>query len=560
MKQEGGAKARRPAHTERYRQIAGALARHGLGYLVGVFGLERFLPFHRGLLGHPRRDEPYTRPEHVRMALEDMGATFVKLGQILSTRADLMPPDYQAELAKLQDRAKPLAGGEAEEVVARELGGPMKSPFASFDAAPLASASIGQAHNATLTDGTAVVVKVRRPGVVEQIEEDLDILQSMAAAASRRWELAERYDLVGLAEEFALTLRAELDYIKEGRSAERFAANFAGDPMIHIPRVFWETSTARVLTLERMQGVKIDDAAGLEAARIDRRALAERAARIVLKMVFEDGFFHADPHPGNFFIEPEGRIGLIDFGMVGTVDGRTQEQLIGLLLAVTSQDSERLVDAFLELGVARQRVNRTVLSQDLGHLASRYYGRPLGEFALGPLLEESLAIVRRHHLHLPPNLALLLKTVAMSESLGVKLDPEFTLTRVLMPYAQRLMLERFSPTLWAPRLERAGVEAARLGTELPGQLRRLLGEIERGGLEVGMRPEGFEPLVRRFERLGNRIVLGILAAAFVNGLAVLMSVYHPPGWQSWVGLAFGGGLFLAAALGAYLAWAIWRSR
>ena len=560
MNREAGARAHRPAHTERYRQIAGALARHGLGYMVGVFGLERFLPFHRGVLGHPRRDEPYTRPEHVRMALEDMGATFVKLGQILSTRADLLPPDYQTELAKLQDRAKALPSGEVEEVVARELGGPMKSPFASFDSAPLASASIGQAHLATLADGSEVVVKVRRPGVVEQVEEDLDILQSMAAAASRRWEFAERYDLVGLAEEFALTLRAELDYIKEGRSAERFAANFAGDAMVHIPHVYWETVTARVLTLERMQGLKIDDVAGLEAAGIDRRALAERAARIVLKMVFEDGFFHADPHPGNFFIEPEGQIGLIDFGMVGTVDGRTQEQLIGLLLAVTGQDSERLVDAFLELGVAKQRINRTVLSQDLGHLASRYYGRPLGEFALGPLLEESLAIVRRHHLHLPPNLALLLKTVAMSESLGVKLDPQFTLTRVLAPYAQRLMLERFSPTLWAPRLERAGVDAARLGTELPGQLRRLLGEIERGGLEVGMRPEGFEPLVRRFEKLGNRIVLGILAAAFVNGLAVLMSVYHPPGWQSWVGFAFGGGLLLAAALGAYLAWAIWRSR
>ena len=551
---------RRPAHTERYRQIASALARHGLGYLVGVFGLERFLPFHRGLLGHPRRDEPYTRPEHVRMALEDMGATFVKLGQILSTRADLLPPDYQAELAKLQDSAKPLASGEVEEVVAQELGGPMRSPFASFDPTPLASASIGQAHVATLTDGTEVVVKVRRPGVVEQIEEDLDILQGMAAAASRRWELAERYDLVGLAQEFALTLRGELDYIKEGRSAERFAANFAGDATVHIPHVFWETTTARVLTLERIKGLKIDDAAALDAAGIDRRALAERAARIVLKMVFEDGFFHADPHPGNFFIEPEGRIGLIDFGMVGTLDARTQDQLIGLLLAVTSQDSERLVDAFLELGVARQRVNRAVLSQDLGHLASRYYGRPLGELALGPVVEESLAIVRRNHLHLPPNLALLLKTVAMSESLGVKLDPQFTLTRVLAPYAQRLMLERFSPTLWAPRFERAGVEAARLGTELPGQLRRLLSEIERGGLEVGMRPEGFEPLVRRFEKLGNRIVLGILAAAFVNGLAVLMSVYHPPGWQSWVGFAFGGGLLLAAALGAYLAWAIWRSR
>ena len=553
-------KVRGPAHADRYRQIAGALARHGLGYLVGVFGLERFLPFHRGLLGHPRRDEPYTKPEHVRMALEDMGATFVKLGQILSTRADLLPPGYQSELAKLQDRVKPLPAGAVEEVIARELGRPMKSPFASFDPAPLASASIGEAHVAVLADGTEVVVKVRRPGVVDQVEEDLDILQSMAGAASRRWEVAESYDLVGLAQEFAITLRGELDYIKEGRSAERFAANFAGEPTVHIPQVFWETTTARVLTLERMRGVKIDDSAGLDAASIDRRVLAERAARIILKMVFEDGFFHADPHPGNFLIEPEGRIGLIDFGMVGTLDGHTQEQLIGLLLAVSSQDPERLVDAFIDLGVARQRVNRTLLTQDLGHLASRYYGRPLGELAVGPLLQDSLAIVRRHHLHLPPNLALLLKTVAMSESMGVKLDPGFTLTRVLVPYAQRLMFERFSPTHWAPRLERASIEAARLGTELPGQIRRLLSEIERGGLEVGMRPEGFEPLARRFERLGNRIVLGILAAAFVNGLAVLTSVYHPPGWQAWVGVAFGGGLLVAAALGAYLAWTIWRSR
>ena len=494
------------------------------------------------------------------MALEDMGATFVKLGQILSTRADLLPPDFQSELAKLQDRAKPLPAGAVEEAVAKELGGPPESHFASLDPSPLASASIGQAHIATLPDGAEVVIKVRRPGVVEQIEADLDILQLMAGAASRRWEVAERYDLVGLSQEFALTLRAELDYIREGRSAERFAANFAGDAKVHIPRVFWETTTAGVLTLERMRGLKIDDAAALDAAGIDRPALAEHAARIVLKMIFEDGFFHADPHPGNFFIEPDGGIGLIDFGMVGTVDARTQDQLIALLLAVTSQDTDRLVDAFLELGVARQRVNRAVLSQDLAHLASRYYGRPISEMSIGPLLEESLAIVRRNHLHLPANLALLLKAVAMSESLGVKLDPEFRLTTVLAPYAKGLMLERFSPALWAPRLERAGLDAVRLGTELPGQLRRLLREIERGGVEVGMRPEGFEPLVRRFERLGNRIVLGILAAAFVNGLAVLMSVYHPPGWQSWIGFAFGGGILVAVVLGAYLAWTIWRSR
>ena len=494
------------------------------------------------------------------MALEDIGVTFVKLGQILATRADLLPPDYQAELAKLQDRARPLPAGAAEKAIQDELGARPAELYGSFDIEPLAAASIGQAHAATRKDGSEVVVKVRRPGAVEQVEEDLAILSELAAVAGRRWEIAELYDVVGLAKEFEETLTAELDYVLEGRNAERFARNFADHPDIHIPRVFWDTSTARVLTLERIHGVKIDDLAGLEAAGIDRHDLAERAARVVLKMVFEDGFFHADPHAGNFFIEAGGRIGLIDFGMVGSLDTRTREQLARLLLGVISGDPERLVDSFLELGVARQRVDRARLSEDLGHLLSRYQGRSLGEMRLGPMLEESLKIMRRHRLHLPSTLALLLKTVAMHESLGTGLDPDFQMTQVLVPYAQRMMLQEFSPTVWARRFGAAGLDAARLGADLPKLLRRLMSEVESGSLEVGMRPQGFEPILHRFERLANRIVLGILAAAFINGLAVLMSVYHPPGWEGWIGTFFAVGFLLAAGLGAYIAWGIIRSR
>ncbi|MEW6638548.1 MAG: AarF/UbiB family protein, partial [Actinomycetota bacterium] len=239
-----------------------------MGYMVGVFGLERFVPFHRGILGHPRREEPYTRPEHLRMALEELGATFVKLGQILSTRPDLMPPDYQEELARLQDAAPPIPSEAVEEAVRAELGQPVEEAFATFEREPLAAASIGQAHAATLRDGTEVVVKVRRPGVVEQIEEDLRILQSLAVRASRRWEVAEQYDVVALAQEFAQTLRAELDYVREGRNAERFAENFADDPGVHVPKVFWETSTSRVLTLERLRGIKVNDVEALDAAGI----------------------------------------------------------------------------------------------------------------------------------------------------------------------------------------------------------------------------------------------------------------------------------------------------
>ena len=547
------------AHRARYQQIATVLARHGLGYLLGVVGLERFVPFHRGLLGHARREAPYTRPEHVRMALEELGAAFVKLGQILSTRADLVPPDYQAELARLQDAAPPVPGAEVEAAVVAELGRPVGELFASFHETPLAAASIGQAHAATLADGTEVVVKVRRPGVVEQVEEDLEILRELAAAASRRWERADEYDVVGLTEEFAQTLRAELDYVREGRNAERFASNFRDDPDVHVPRVFWELTTDRVLTLERIRGAKVTDAAAFAATRAEPSALAERATRIIAQMVFEDGFFHADPHPGNFFVEPGGRIGLIDFGMVGTVDERTQEQLVRLLIALTSQDAERLVDAVLELGVARRRVDRGLLRRDLEHLVGRYYGRPLGEIALGPLIEEMLAVVRRHRLQVPPNLALLLKTAVMSEGLGAQLDPGFRLTTVLAPYAQRLMLRQYSPLVWARRFGAASLDAARLGTELPQQLRRLVAELERGNLEVGMRPVGVEPVVQRLERLANRIVLGMIASAFVVGLAVLMAVYHPPGWEAWAGPAFAVGLAAAGGLGVYLAWTILRS-
>jgi ubiquinone biosynthesis protein len=549
----------KPNHLARYRQIVDVLTRHGLEHLVETMGLERFRSLAAGLVGRSRPPHPHTRPEHVRMALEELGTTFIKLGQILSTRADLLPADYRAELTKLQDSAPAVPFAEIEEVVVSELGQPIACLFAHFEREPLAAASIGQAHAANLPDGTEVVVKVRRPGVVEQVEQDLEILQNLAAAASRRWEWADRYDVVGLAQEFAQTLRAELDYIREGHSAERFAANFAREPAVHIPRIFWEATTSRVLTLERIFGTKSTDLAGLERAGLDRREVAERAARVVLKMVFEDGFFHADPHAGNFFIEADGRIGLIDFGMVGTVDERTRGQLVELLLAVASQDAERLVDALLELGLSRRRVDRHLLRQDVDHLVSRYYNRSLSDLAVGPLLEDVFAIVRRHHLRLPPNLVLLIKTALMAEGLGVQLHPDFSLPALLAPYAERFIRQQYSPLVWARRVGRASRDFAEMGVTLPVQARRLIGEIERGGLEVGMRPEGFEPLLGRLERLANRIVLGVLAAAFVVGLAVLLSAYRPDGWEQWAGGMFGVGFVLAVALGVYLTWTILRS-
>jgi ubiquinone biosynthesis protein len=422
------------SRRRRIREILGVVVRHALGYLVGVLHLDRLVPFYRGLLGHAPRAEPYTRPEHVRLCLEELGATFIKLGQILSTRDDVLPTAYQAELAKLQDSAPPETGPVIQEVLVAALGRRPEDVFAHFDPEPLAAASIGQAHDARLTDGADVVVKVRRPGVVNEIEQDLAILERAVRFLARHWEPARRYDVTGLASEFAATLRAELDYRREGANAERFAANFAGDDSIRIPRVYWEATTSRVLTLERIRGIKIDNLVALDAAGIDRTALAHRAAGAILRMVFADGFFHADPHPGNLFVQDDGSIGLIDFGMVGTVDERTRSQLMVMLVAVGGESTGHLVDALIALGVSGGVTDRPALERDAHALVGEYLGRPLGDIAIGPLLSDLLGIIRRHGLRLPPTLALLAKTIAMGEGIAAHLDPSFRMVDALVAF------------------------------------------------------------------------------------------------------------------------------
>ena len=539
---------RKELHLDRSGEISGVLARHGLDYLAGSLGPSASV------------QAPCTQPEHLRLALEEMGTTFIKLGQILSTRADLLPAEYLIELTKLQDSARPIAFEMVQEALVKELGQPLETAFAFFDPEPLAAASIGQAHAARLHDGTDVVVKIRRPGVLEQVNEDLEILKRLAATAARHWEFANRYDLPGLAQEFSDTLRSELDYMREAQSAEVFATNFADDSKIHIPRIFWDTTSTRVLTLERIRGTKINDLDALDKQGIDRPALAEYATNVTLKMVCDDGFFHADPHPGNFFIEADGRIGLIDFGMVGKVDERTQELLADLLLDISKEDAEHLVDVFLELGVTRDRVNRDLLRRDIEHLLKTYWGRPLKELKIGSLLNEVFTVMRNHHLHLPSNIAQLLKTIIMIEGLGANLDPDFHLTTVLAPYTKRLVFRQYLPSRWIPRLGRASIEMARLSAEMPQQFRRMLTAIEHDQLQIGMRPEGFDPLIDRFEKISNRIVLGVIAAAFINGLAVLMSVYRPPAWERWAWVVFAFGFLCALVLGVYLAWSILRVR
>ncbi|MFI8412089.1 ABC1 kinase family protein [Paeniglutamicibacter gangotriensis] len=538
---------------ERFSRIAEILTRHGLGFLASSMGLERWLPGRATMTAAEA-----TSPERLRLALEELGPTFIKLGQLLSTRSDILPAAYLTELSKLQDSTPAVPAAVIRSLIQQELGALPEQLFATFEDEPLASASIGQAHAATMADGTEVVVKVRRPGIVARIDEDLEILKNLAAHASRRWEAAADYNVTGIAAEFADTLRAELDYLREGRDAERFAENFASSEDIYVPGIFWATTTSRVLTMERIRGIKVDQIDALDRAGIDRGQVAERAARAAAKMIFEDGFFHADPHPGNLFIQPGGRIALIDFGMVGEIDDRLRGQLGTLLLAFTSNDPERIGSALLMISVTTPAVDRGALRRDAARFIRLYEGRQLSEVEIAPLITQMLAILRNHRLQLPREMAMLLKMVLMTEGMGVRLDPEFSLGEILRPYAKRLAQDRFSPRTLADRLGRAGLEAAELGMELPEKLRALLDSMD-AGVEVHLRAEELEPLVGRMERIGNRLVAGVIAAAFIRGIGELTAA-DGERMRTWQNPLLGAGLGAAGSLGAYLAWTARRKK
>lgn len=556
---ELGKRAAQLTRRRRLAQVAAVFSRHGAGYLLVHLGLQGVVPLHKGLLGHAAQNDPYTRPDHLRLMLEELGTAPIKLGQILSTRADLLPPAYVDELAKLRDRVPPVPAAAIRQVIEREFNQPVEAVFSRFDDEPLAAASIGQVHTASLFTGEDVVVKVQKPGVAEQVEVDLRLLLDLARMAQRGSALAKDYDFVAIANEFAWTLRGELDYEREGRNADAFRHQFAGNRDVVIPKIYWSQTTRQVLTMQRLTGVKIDDLDGLDRLGVDRHDLAVRSANLILSEIFEHAFYHADPHPGNFLVLANGAIGALDFGMVGRIGRHAKLDLLDLMAAVVNRDAERAVDAFEALGVAGVEASRDALVRDVRHLLDRYVGRPLAALRMEEVTAEIFATARRHHLRMPAELVLLLKTLAMNEGVGRHLDPSFNASTVAAPFVRRVMRQRLRPSAWEPELRRGLADLARASIDVPGALRRLTRQIDRGEVTVAVRPQGLDDPLRRLEAMVNRLAMSVVVAAFVVGSAVLMTVYHPGAGNTWLGWFFAVGLIVAAVLGLWLLLAIWRS-
>jgi ubiquinone biosynthesis protein len=545
-------------HLHRYREIVEVLVRHGFSAMVTQLNLDRRLDLPHRLF---RREPPaeISPAEHLRLALEELGPTFVKLGQMLSTRPDLIPPAYIAELSHLQDDVPAVPWEVIKPHLEAELGQPIDCFFGSFEPSPLAAASLGQVHAATLPDGVEVVVKVQRPHIETTIELDLDLLQDLAQLAQEHTALGEIYDLVEVAEDFAATLRAELDYLREGRNADRFRTSFVDEPNLHIPHIYWDYTTRRVLVMERIEGIKIDDVAALEAAGYDRRRIALTCARMIVKEMLVDGFFHADAHPGNFAVMAGEVVGAMDFGKVGYLDQRNRSDLVRLYIAAVQLEVADLVEQLIRMGVVGYRLDRRALERGLGRLLQKYQGLPLQEIRLGPMIEEIMTIAFRHHLHFPSNLWLLGQTLAMMEGIGLKLDPDFDIFAVSEPYVRRLQRQLWLPSEWAPQFMRSTIALADLLSRLPQQAAHLLEQTERGKLGVQVHTPDLSPAMGRLDRMVNRLAMSILVAAFIIALARLiptLDLSWPWGWFTWfVATTFA----LVNLLGLWLLWKIWRS-
>ena len=500
-------------NLRRFSQIGRVLVRHGFGFVFDVRrerrekkGLQEFLAPNFGV--------------RLRRTLDDLGPTFVKFGQLLSTRSDILPEGMLFELQKLQDTVRPMPSGTAQAIIEEELGAPVDRVFESFDPIPLGSASIGQVHRATLRDGEVVAIKVQRPEAQGRVESDLDLMREFADFLDRRFGRRIFVDVRGLVAEFETVIRRELDYTAEAANARRFAANFAGTPVV-IPAVYLELSTSRVLTLQYVDGTRFRDIQPLLLAPSERRRVASMGADAIFKMAFEDGFFHGDPHPGNLILTPRGDFALLDFGMVGYMSRGDIEALSRLFIAVVQRDAAAALRGLEALGVRYSSEVRVDLVRDLREFLNKYSGLSVGEVTLGQALSELITLARRYRLRVPPVFPLLTKALVTAEGIARSIDPTLNVYEVARPYAKRLLAERYEPEALLEGARELALEYARYVEDFPEQLRQLLSALEDGELEVQLRHGGLDELIGEVDVLANRLVFAVVTGALLLGSCML---------------------------------------
>ena len=554
-----GAIGRTYRHLNRYQRILRVLFKYGFNDLVDRLHIDQYLESGLQMINRKPREQiaRLSRPERLRLVFEELGPTFIKLGQLLSTRPDLIPAEYLDELARLQDEVPPFSLAEVHAIFREELGRSPDEVFHYFDAEPLAAASIGQVHRARLDSGAEVVVKVQRPDIENVIAVDLEILAHLAGLMEQYLEEVQGHRPTAIVQEFARSLSREIDFAVELANVQRFARQFKSNAAIHVPLVYPELSTPRVLVMEYVLGIKASMAGQLREQGYDLPLIAERGATLVMEQIFVHGFFHADPHPGNLFILPDNVVCFIDFGQMGRLSRKDREDFTDLVLDLVAGDERTVVEGVLKVPVQLGEVDRESLARDLGGLVDLYLYRPLGELEAGRILQDLLDLVTRHKLTFKPAFYQMMKALSTVEGVGLMLDPKLELIRLARPFMRRIRLERMRPARLAEEIARTGSGYLQLLRELPEELRTILRQLRGGRMRIEFEHRGLQALGAALDRVSNRIAFAIVLAALIVGSSLIVLSDIPPHWHDIpvIGLL---GFLVAGIMGFWLLLSIIR--
>ncbi|NLU11075.1 MAG: 2-polyprenylphenol 6-hydroxylase [Tepidanaerobacter acetatoxydans] len=512
-------------HAKRYRQIMNVLIKYGFGYIVEKAGI--ILP--RGITRE--NVDPtgkMTTAQKVVMMLQELGPTFVKLGQVLSTRPDLIPEDYIEELKKLQDNVAPFSFKEAKNQIEEDLGDNTDHIFLSIEEKPLAAASIGQVHRAVLKNGQEVVVKVRRPGIDKIITADLEIMLNLARLAEKHIPEVRIYDPVGKIEEFADAMHKELDFTREGFNIDKFRQNFEGDETIYVPKVFWEATAQKVLTIEYIKGYKVTELDEITNNNLDRKQIAVNGAKAMMKQIFIHGFFHADPHPGNIIIRPDGKIVFIDFGIVGRIDKYTKNKLADLIIGIINKDTKKIIGVLLELSQVEQELNISEIELDVEDLLDRYYGKDLKNIDMSKLLSEVFTIVAKYKIILPSNFTLLLKSLITIEGVGLEIDPDFNIFETAKPFVNKMLRERYNPQHLLKTAVSTLQEFNKSVVLIPKLLNGLYQRTKIDSMKIDFDTRGTSKVISELNKMVNRLVFSLIVASLIIGSSLIIQADVEP--------------------------------
>ena len=505
----------------RMSEIAQVAVRHGFGYFLETHRLTHLLPWPRRPAALDAELSPTARGQHLREMLDELGPTFVKFGQLLSTRPDIVPPDIITELRALQDDVKPFPFSEVQRVIAEELELPLEKLFLEFEEQPMAAASIGQVHRAVLPNGRRVAVKVQRPEAPRKIEADLALLYQAARLAKERLRALDFIDARELVDEFARSIRHELDYRQEGRNAQAFHRHFAGHPHVRIPRVYWSYSRQRVLTLEMIQGTQLADIELDDFTLEERNRLATLLTETWMTMIFRNGFFHGDPHPANILVISADQIGLVDFGQAGKLSDDDISKMTALFIDAASENVDVLAKRLGDLGVRYERSREAELQAELRELYYKYYGARLAEIDPMQVVREAFALIYSQNLRLPTRFVILDKAIATLASVTTELHPDFNVFEVAKPYARDLMMHRYTPHRMLRRATKETRSLAQVIRETPYQWHEVLEQARHGQLELVFRHKGLDELAHKLDVVFNRLVIALVVAGGLIGSSLI---------------------------------------